>query len=97
SRHGAVAQLGERLNGIEEADGSIPFSSTKALRISRVAQSSSGVLGKRADERGFEPFPNGVFAGGGARAFGNTGVEAARCETGDRSLGVLDRSGLDDL
>jgi hypothetical protein len=27
--HGAVAQLGERLNGIQEADGSIPFSSTK--------------------------------------------------------------------
>ena len=26
--HGAVAQLGERLNGIQEADGSIPFSST---------------------------------------------------------------------
>ncbi len=29
SGHGAVAQLGERLNGIQEADGSIPFSSTK--------------------------------------------------------------------
>ncbi len=27
--NGAVAQLGERLNGIQEADGSIPFSSTK--------------------------------------------------------------------
>ena len=26
---GAVAQLGERLNGIQEVDGSIPFSSTK--------------------------------------------------------------------
>jgi hypothetical protein len=26
--YGAVAQLGERLNGIQEADGSIPFSST---------------------------------------------------------------------
>ena len=26
--NGAVAQLGERLNGIQEADGSIPFSST---------------------------------------------------------------------
>ncbi len=25
---GAVAQLGERLNGIQEVDGSIPFSST---------------------------------------------------------------------
>jgi hypothetical protein len=28
STRGAVAQLGERLNGIQEADGSIPFSST---------------------------------------------------------------------
>jgi hypothetical protein len=28
---GAVAQLGERLNGIQEADGSIPFSSTVFL------------------------------------------------------------------
>ena len=27
-KNGAVAQLGERLNGIQEADGSIPFSST---------------------------------------------------------------------
>ena len=26
---GAVAQLGERLNGIQEVDGSIPFGSTK--------------------------------------------------------------------
>jgi hypothetical protein len=26
---GAVAQLGERLNGIQEVDGSIPFSSTR--------------------------------------------------------------------
>ncbi len=25
---GAVAQLGERLNGIQEVEGSIPFSST---------------------------------------------------------------------
>ena len=27
-RNGAVAQLGERLNGIQEVDGSTPFSST---------------------------------------------------------------------
>ena len=34
--HGAVAQLGERLNGIQEADGSIPFSSTHcSLFLSR--------------------------------------------------------------
>ena len=28
---GAVAQLGERLNGIQEVDGSIPFSSTNLI------------------------------------------------------------------
>ncbi len=28
ANHGAIAQLGERLNGIQEADGSIPSSST---------------------------------------------------------------------
>ena len=33
---GAVAQLGERLNGIQEAEGSIPFSST----IFRFAQAT---------------------------------------------------------
>jgi hypothetical protein len=27
SGHGAVAQLGERLNGIQEVEGSTPFSS----------------------------------------------------------------------
>ena len=32
SDRGAVAQLGERLNGIQEVDGSIPFSSTIAFR-----------------------------------------------------------------
>jgi hypothetical protein len=29
SCRGAVAQLGERLNGIQEVEGSIPFGSTK--------------------------------------------------------------------
>jgi hypothetical protein len=41
---GAVAQLGERLNGIQEADGSIPFSSTNKFR-----GSGSGEL--------LDPFP----------------------------------------
>ena len=31
SVRGAVAQLGERLNGIQEVEGSIPFGSTKFL------------------------------------------------------------------
>ena len=29
---GAVAQLGERLTGSQEVDGSIPFSSTKIIK-----------------------------------------------------------------
>jgi pterin-4a-carbinolamine dehydratase len=37
---GAVAQLGERLNGIEEADGSIPFSSTTSDLTSRALVAS---------------------------------------------------------
>jgi hypothetical protein len=44
--YGAVAQLGERLNGIQEADGSIPFSSTidnyEATRL-RAAFFSKGI------------------------------------------------------
>ncbi len=36
---GAVAQLGERLNGIQEVDGSIPFGSTN--RISNLAAAAN--------------------------------------------------------
>ncbi len=31
--HGAIAQLGERLNGIQEVSGSIPLSSTNNLKL----------------------------------------------------------------
>ncbi len=31
--YGAVAQLGERVNGIHEVSGSIPLSSTRSLRV----------------------------------------------------------------
>ena len=31
--NGAVAQLGERLNGIQEVDGSIPFGSTNPFQL----------------------------------------------------------------
>ncbi len=34
--HGAVAQLGERLNGIQEVGGSTPLSSTRAFPRVRV-------------------------------------------------------------
>ena len=37
SLRGAVAQLGERLNGIQEVEGSIPFSSTILLSIASSA------------------------------------------------------------
>ena len=36
SNPGAVAQLGERLNGIQEVKGSIPFSSTRHKRLRRI-------------------------------------------------------------
>ena len=32
---GGIAQLGERLNGIQEVSGSIPLISTKALKLFR--------------------------------------------------------------
>jgi hypothetical protein len=43
-RIGAVAQLGERLNGIQEVDGSIPFSSTKQHKELRPKQSDAIML-----------------------------------------------------
>ena len=56
---GAVAQLGERLNGIEEADGSTPFSSTKALGFCSVRVESTvlGTIGSAS--AGLEPIPSG--------------------------------------
>ena len=44
---GAVAQLGERLNRTQEADGSIPFSSTTLLRIFRCKASAKRLKSKR--------------------------------------------------
>jgi len=53
--------------------------------------------GKRADEGVFDAFRYGIFAGGGVRPFANAGVEAAYGQACDGRLGVVDRSGLDDL
>jgi hypothetical protein len=39
---GAVAQLGERLNGIQEVEGSIPFGSTKSLMQIRYLEALEG-------------------------------------------------------
>ncbi len=39
---GAVAQLGERLNGIQEVKGSNPFSSTRSGLISMVGRARQG-------------------------------------------------------
>ena len=41
-RRGAVAQLGERLNGIQEAVGSIPSSSTRNLKPPIITQMVGG-------------------------------------------------------
>ena len=35
--NGGIAQLGERLNGIQEVSGSIPLISTKALIFSKIS------------------------------------------------------------
>src|SRR5512136_115371 len=47
---GAVAQLGERLNGIQEADGSIPFSSTIFFQIQRGERSDRQADGRTESE-----------------------------------------------
>ena len=44
---GGVAQLGERLNGIQEVRGSIPLSSTRRFVVNR----SDGGIGRRAGFR----------------------------------------------
>jgi hypothetical protein len=41
-KRGAVAQLGERLNGIQEVDGSIPFGSTNQIKNLRSEGRPSG-------------------------------------------------------
>ena len=51
---GAVAQLGERLNGIQEVDGSIPFGSTNKNRLARLSLASLGIR-----VSGFFPVPSG--------------------------------------
>ena len=43
TKGGAVAQLGERLNGIQEVDGSTPFSSTNKIRLFRRFQTWANV------------------------------------------------------
>ena len=46
-RHGAIAQLGERLHGMQEVGGSIPPSSTKFLVLKVCVSPSSRGLGHR--------------------------------------------------
>ena len=38
TKYGGIAQLGERLNGIQEVSGSIPLISTKNLRNLRISE-----------------------------------------------------------
>ena len=48
---GAVAQLGERLNGIQEASGSIPLSSTKTRGFATRRSPSSVFVASRKNRR----------------------------------------------
>ena len=53
--HGGIAQLGERLNGIQEVRGSIPLSSTikkQKTPLGRFLFFNIGELGKRTPEIG---------------------------------------------
>jgi hypothetical protein len=56
---GAIAQLGERLHGMQEVSGSIPLGSTKSLRTSFDLQTPAcrGLL--------FDPVAGAVRDGGG--------------------------------
>ncbi len=59
-RNGAVAQSGERFNGIEEVEGSIPSSSTIAAWVDRIHNSSTAavaVLAAGLMGRGHGPHP----------------------------------------
>ncbi len=49
---GAVAQLGERLNGIQEVVGSIPIGSTNSPRYSDLANVGEGLAPSREPARG---------------------------------------------
>ena len=49
-QHGAVAQLGERLNGIQEVEGSIPFRSTFRQDMARL-RTTEGTVDVPSQER----------------------------------------------
>ena len=62
--NGALAQLGERYNGIVEVSGSIPLSSTNLLHISKKDLANQKVASKLKQAAGcvgplplFVPFP----------------------------------------
>ena len=48
SVRGAVAQLGERLNGIQEVEGSIPFGSTNRYIVKELPRPGVFALGWRS-------------------------------------------------
>ena len=53
---GAVAQLGERLNGIQEVVGSIPISSTKIEDKRRSVMIASFFSKKQQSDVGYQSF-----------------------------------------
>ena len=60
---GAIAQLGERLNGIQEVSGSIPLSSTKNTALTGIHRGARAVLRRHfeVDRRELPPpLPLGV-------------------------------------
>ena len=76
---GAVAQLGERLNGIQEVEGSIPFGSTKFLNLNFCFGNAALCVwsthpvrtGDSRGQIGFAPTIEAVFVGDAAmRIFG---------------------------
>jgi hypothetical protein len=64
-RNGAIAQLGERLNGIQEVVGSIPIGSTNKISKLAIATYSSGsnlALGKERPPLGLRERNEGEVA-----------------------------------
>ena len=50
TEYGGIAQLGERLNGIQEVSGSIPLISTKKLRNLRISELFSSLFTPKSSE-----------------------------------------------
>ncbi len=102
---GAVAQLGERLNGIQEVDGSTPFSST----VSRRGGCSPSARPRFGDDMpdiarllvnvatllllmGFTPACSGISSSASAPAYRPDSIERPATSLGDED-GAADKIG----